>query len=357
MAQAKLTSYLGAHHERADAAEGIHPAAHGRDCRVHVGGPGLLSPLRPLGQLAAGDHAQPDAVFLHRLRPLFGEPYAEAGTTDRSFTGKDEDTTSGMYDFLERRYNPTAGRWLSPDPAGLGAVDPTNPQTWNRYSYVMNNPLALIDLIGEECYAGDGNGGCYNNGSGGGGGLAFSGLWGDPFAVMQIPQGQIPLWGWVPNTPNSGVHAPSNPLADSITVTAYWGQIGSLPLFDGTMALCALFCGSNGNVVFNGVYPSQPPTDSVGPAPKPPVITPEQAKALCNVAVQLRYNGYTPINIPSGDPNYSVDQGTKVAVGPRSVNPRGATAGDAAQAAAAAVSIVVGKTADMNTCMGFYRNN
>ncbi len=167
MAQAKLTSYLGAHHERADAAEGIHPAAHGRDCRVHVGGPGLLSPLRPLGQLAAGDHAQPDAVFLHRLRPLFGEPYAEAGTTDRSFTGKDEDTTSGMYDFLERRYNPTAGRWLSPDPAGLGAVDPTNPQTWNRYAYVMNNPLGLIDLIGEECYAGDGNGGCYNNGSGG----------------------------------------------------------------------------------------------------------------------------------------------------------------------------------------------
>ena len=50
----------------------------------------------------------------------FGEPYAEAGTTDRSFTGQDEDTTSGMYDFLERRYNPTAGRWLSPDPAGGG---------------------------------------------------------------------------------------------------------------------------------------------------------------------------------------------------------------------------------------------
>ena len=115
----------------------------------------------------------------------FGEPYDEAGTTDRSFTGQDEDTTSGMYDFLERRYNPTAGRWLSPDPAGLGAVDPTNPQTWNRYAYVMNNPLGLIDLIGEECYAFDGNGGCYNNGSGGGGGLAFSGLWGDPFAVMQ----------------------------------------------------------------------------------------------------------------------------------------------------------------------------
>ena len=80
----------------------------------------------------------------------FGEPYAEAGSTDRSFTGKDEDTTSGMYDFLERRYNPTAGRWLSPDPAGLGAVDPTNPQTWNRYAYVGNNPLALVDFLGED---------------------------------------------------------------------------------------------------------------------------------------------------------------------------------------------------------------
>ncbi|MGA8863366.1 MAG: RHS repeat-associated core domain-containing protein, partial [Gallionella sp.] len=127
----------------------------------------------------------------------FGEPYDEAGTTDRSFTGKDEDTTSGMYDFLERRYNPTAGRWLSPDPAGLGAVDPTNPQTWNRYAYVMNNPLGLIDLIGEECYAGDGNGGCYNNGSGGGGGLAFSGLWGDPLAVNSFQATQTTqVVGW-----------------------------------------------------------------------------------------------------------------------------------------------------------------
>ncbi len=118
----------------------------------------------------------------------FGEPYAEAGSTDRSFTGKDEDTTSGMYDFLERRYNPTAGRWLSPDPAGLGAVDPTNPQTWNRYAYVMNNPLGLVDPIGEECYAFLGDGSCLNGyGGGGGGNLALLGGFADPFQVMQVP--------------------------------------------------------------------------------------------------------------------------------------------------------------------------
>jgi len=37
---------------------------------------------------------------------------------------------------------------MTPDPAGLAAVDPGNPQSWNRYAYVMNNPMNLIDPIG-----------------------------------------------------------------------------------------------------------------------------------------------------------------------------------------------------------------
>jgi len=40
------------------------------------------------------------------------------------------------------------GRWISPDPAGLAAVDPSNPQSWNRYAYVGNNPLSMIDPLG-----------------------------------------------------------------------------------------------------------------------------------------------------------------------------------------------------------------
>ena len=43
------------------------------------------------------------------------------------------------------------GRWISPDPAGLSAVDPSNPQSWNRYAYVLNNPLSAIDLLGLDC--------------------------------------------------------------------------------------------------------------------------------------------------------------------------------------------------------------
>jgi RHS repeat-associated protein len=87
----------------------------------------------------------------------FGEPYNEAGTPDRSFTGEDQDTIAGQYDFLFRRYDPTAGRWLSPDPSALQYADLTNPQSFNLYSYARNNPLLNIDSNGLECVWDDGS--------------------------------------------------------------------------------------------------------------------------------------------------------------------------------------------------------
>jgi RHS repeat-associated protein len=78
----------------------------------------------------------------------YGESYSETGTTDRDFTGQNQDTHSGLYDFMYREYHPVSGRWSSPDPAGLAAVDLTNPQSWNRYVYVMNNPIIFIDPLG-----------------------------------------------------------------------------------------------------------------------------------------------------------------------------------------------------------------
>jgi hypothetical protein len=41
------------------------------------------------------------------------------------------------------------GRWPSPDPLGMGAVDLSDPQSWNRYAYVGNNPLIVRDPTGE----------------------------------------------------------------------------------------------------------------------------------------------------------------------------------------------------------------
>ena len=80
----------------------------------------------------------------------YGENYGGSGTLSGAldFTGDFQDTLSGLYDFLYRKQSPLQGRWLSPDPAGLGAVDMTNPQSWNRYAYVENSPLNAVDPLG-----------------------------------------------------------------------------------------------------------------------------------------------------------------------------------------------------------------
>jgi len=82
----------------------------------------------------------------------YGEHHEESGTIDRDFTGQDQDIDSshsgGQYDFLDRELSPIQGRWWAPDPAGLAAVDPSNPQSWNRYAYVGGAPLEVIDPSG-----------------------------------------------------------------------------------------------------------------------------------------------------------------------------------------------------------------
>jgi RHS repeat-associated protein len=80
----------------------------------------------------------------------FGETYAlsgSTGVTDISFAGNNEDTTTNLYDAYFREYE-IYGRWPSPDPAGMAAANPANPQSWNRYAYALNNPLLFIDSLG-----------------------------------------------------------------------------------------------------------------------------------------------------------------------------------------------------------------
>jgi RHS repeat-associated protein len=86
----------------------------------------------------------------------FGEDYIDQLTTRfMNFTGIEslivQSGDKTLYPFLARTYNPEQGRWLSPDPSGLDASDPINPQSWNRYAYVLNNPLAHIDPDGLDC--------------------------------------------------------------------------------------------------------------------------------------------------------------------------------------------------------------
>jgi hypothetical protein len=51
-------------------------------------------------------------------------------------------------DYFHARYFGAAlGRFTSPDPGNIGA-SLYNPQTWNGYSYVANNPLNSVDPSG-----------------------------------------------------------------------------------------------------------------------------------------------------------------------------------------------------------------
>jgi len=94
----------------------------------------------------------------------FGEPYASPQVSN-IFAGMEQIVATDEYETPNREYNTTQGRWITPDPAGLAAADPTNPQSWNRYAYVLNNPLSFVDPTGLDCvYLNDAGTGVDNNG-------------------------------------------------------------------------------------------------------------------------------------------------------------------------------------------------
>ena len=81
------------------------------------------------------------------------------------FTGKERDAESGLDYFGFRHYAPSLGRFMKPDEP-FADQDEANPQSWNLYSYVRNNPLRYIDPTGNACVS-DGNGGWKDDNSGG----------------------------------------------------------------------------------------------------------------------------------------------------------------------------------------------
>lgn len=139
-----------------------------------------------------------------------------------------------------RRYLGNLGLWMSPDPSGPSAADPSNPQTWDAYAYVTNNPVTLTDASGlcgcgggGFLGGGGGGGGCgggfYGAGGGGGGGggrpqppqvlpvpgaptvSVPGGSFPNPFTTSDQPPspwftlvGELPLPPWAPIPPGSG---------------------------------------------------------------------------------------------------------------------------------------------------------
>ena len=83
----------------------------------------------------------------------YGEEFAPGERSDDErlkFTGHERDfVRSDLHlDHMHaRNYNPNLGRFLSVD-AG-DDVDLTKPQSWNKYSYVRNNPINMVDPDGK----------------------------------------------------------------------------------------------------------------------------------------------------------------------------------------------------------------
>ena len=77
----------------------------------------------------------------------YGETFTNTGTADVAYkyTGKERDGSTGLYFYEARYYDAALGRFISADTI---VPDPTDPQAFNRYSYVINNPLRYTDPTG-----------------------------------------------------------------------------------------------------------------------------------------------------------------------------------------------------------------
>lgn len=127
----------------------------------------LLGAVRPGGQLVHFDVDHLGSVRLetgtngvlinYREFWPYGDiasalPTAPQDAEQMKFTGHERDlgnpgSTADDLDYMHARYfRPLQARFLSPDPApGI----PSRPQTWNRYAYVIGNPLGIIDPTGQ----------------------------------------------------------------------------------------------------------------------------------------------------------------------------------------------------------------
>jgi RHS repeat-associated protein len=107
----------------------------------------------PLADWLGSERARTD-VNGNVVGTCTGNPYGDnyaCPDTDPSrikYAGMEYDSETGLYHTQFRYYNPGLGLWMSVDPAGMGAADGSDPQSFNRFAYVAHNPINSIDPLG-----------------------------------------------------------------------------------------------------------------------------------------------------------------------------------------------------------------
>jgi RHS repeat-associated protein len=119
-----------------------------------------------LGSTVAVTDSTGALITQQRYLPFGGQRtlsgYQATALTDFGYTGQRalDENMGGIMDYRARFYSPSLGRFLQPDTL---IPDAQNPQAWNRYSYVLGNPLRYSDPTGHKmCEDMD----CKNDGDG-----------------------------------------------------------------------------------------------------------------------------------------------------------------------------------------------
>lgn len=76
-----------------------------------------------------------------------GQGYSQSDAVRQKYAGMENDDSTGMSHTLWRQYDNLSGRWTAPDPYG-GSMTIAAPQSFNRYSYVENDPVNKVDPLG-----------------------------------------------------------------------------------------------------------------------------------------------------------------------------------------------------------------
>lgn len=75
--------------------------------------------------------------------------YGQSQAVTQLFTGQERDGETGLDYFGARYFSGVQGRFTTADEPFVGQ-DPSDPQSWNLYIYVRNNPLAFTDPTGQN---------------------------------------------------------------------------------------------------------------------------------------------------------------------------------------------------------------